>query len=199
VEEGSLLKRLSVFDILVIGLMGLGVTFLFFSFRGKVLGEKVQVEYLSSDTGAQLRSGMVFVDVSGAVMRPGVYELEEGSRLKDALVAAGGLSESADREWVGRVLNMAEEIGDGEKVFIPEISKNQNIETSNQNSNNETSNLVDINSASEAELDELWGVGLARAAMIIESRPYKSIEELLAKKVLPENVYEANKEKISVY
>jgi len=194
VESESLFKRLSLFDVLVVGLMGLGVVFLFVSFRGKVLGEKVEVEYISAE-GDEVGGNKIMVDVGGAVEKPGVYELEEGSRLKDALVAAGGLAEWADREWIGRVLNMAEEVGDGEKIYIPEEKEEGEITVSAASD----SSLVDINMASESELDELWGVGPARVSAIIENRPYGSIEELLEKKVLPKNVFEANKEKMSVY
>lgn len=190
-----MLKKLSLFDVLVIGLMGLGVVMLFVSFKGKVLGEKVEVEYMASNKAEGI-SNKIVVDVGGAVIDPGVYELEQGSRLKDALVAAGGLAASADREWVEKVFNMAEEVDDGEKIYVPEVLKNQNIENSNQSQN---LNLININDASQQELESLWGIGEVRAQAIIDNRPYKSIEELLEKKIVPKNVFEANKEKMSVY
>lgn len=195
-ENNGLFIKMSLFDVLVIGLMCLGVVFMFFSFRDKVLRSSVDVEYVKGDSSNNVGVGKILVDVGGAVVSPGVYELDVESRLKDALVAAGGLSESADREWVGRVLNMAEKVSDGEKIFIPEILKNQNIESSKQTQN---SNLININSASQSQLDGLWGIGEARALAIIEGRPYKNTEELLTRKIIPQNVFDANKEKLSVY
>ena len=56
---------------------------------------------------------------------------------------------------------------------------------------------MNINTATKSELDQLWGVGEARAQTIIEGRPYQTVEEV--KKVLPSNVYEQIKDEISVY
>src|SRR3990167_11304920 len=63
----------------------------------------------------------VRIDVVGAVMNPDVYELEEGSRVSDALTAAGGFNASADREWVAKNLNRAAKIVDGGKIYIPTL------------------------------------------------------------------------------
>ena len=58
------------------------------------------------------------------------------------------------------------------------------------------SGLVDINSASAAELDKLPGVGSARAKAIIDNRPYKGKDELAQRKIVPQNVYDQIKDKI---
>ena len=58
---------------------------------------------------------------------------------------------------------------------------------------------LNINAASAAELDTLWGIGQSRAADIIDQRPYNSPEDLLSKGIIPENVYERIKDEISVY
>ena len=59
--------------------------------------------------------------------------------------------------------------------------------------------MVNINTASLSELDELWGVGESRAKTIIEKRPYGSLEELKSKAGIPESVLEENRRMISVY
>jgi len=153
------------------------------------------VEYLAN--GGDVAGEMVWVDVAGAVERPGVYELSRGSRVKDALVAAGGLTKGADREYLEKVINMAEEVEDGEKIYIPSegISTGEVLGGSTDN----LGGLINLNTASVSELDTLWGIGEARAKSIVENRPFGKVEELLEKGVLPENVYEKIKDKVSVY
>ena len=145
--------------------------------------------------------GKLLVDVAGAVIKPGVYELKAGARINEALIAAGGLGEAADREWVEKNLNLAAKVTDGQKIYIP------SREESNTNKDSPRSTLqglslkekININTASSAELDTLWGVGEATAKKIIDSRPYGAVEELLTKKAVKNNVYEAIKDSVSVY
>jgi len=142
--------------------------------------------------------GEIMVDVAGAVMQPGMYSLEGGVRINDALVAAGGLSEGADRDWVSKNLNLAMKLVDGQKLYIPqenEVTK----DTPSQGKGVTLTGLINLNSASVSELDTLWGVGEATAKKIIAGRPYGSVEELLTKKVVKTNVYEEIKDEISVY
>jgi protein involved in polysaccharide export with SLBB domain len=61
----------------------------------------------------------VWVDVSGEVSSPGVYELEEGDRVAMAIQKAGGITNEADADWVERNLNMAAKIVDGQKIYVP--------------------------------------------------------------------------------
>lgn len=152
----------------------------------------IEVEVLN--TGVAEETGKIWIDVSGAVIRPGVYELVVGSRVKDALLMAGGLSEEADRGWVEQVVNLAEEIKDGEKIFIPKIGESGEVAGVNV-----AGGMVNINKASTSELDSLWGIGSARAKAIVDGRPYGSIEELVERNVIPSNVFEAIKGEISVY
>lgn len=132
------------------------------------------------------------VDVAGAVISPGVYRLPADSRFGDGLAAAGGLSAGADRDWVSRNINLAQNITDGVKIYIPNVGESSTGSTSNLNAESQ----VSINNATLTELDGLWGVGEARARAIIEGRPYGSIDELITKKILPGNVVERNKDKL---
>src|SRR3989339_1653912 len=61
------------------------------------------------------------VDVSGAVEKPGVYRLGQGSRIVDALAAAGGLSSEADRDFLSKTINLSQLVTDGMKVYIKPI------------------------------------------------------------------------------
>lgn len=142
----------------------------------------------------------LLTDVAGAVIRPGVYRLPAGSRFTDALAAAGGLSSSADRNWVSRHLNLAQNITDGAKIYIPGVGEGTTGTTGAADTTDSINNgsQININSASLTELDGLWGVGEARAKAIIEGRPYASVEELVTRKILPGNVMEKNRPKLAL-
>ncbi|OGV89439.1 hypothetical protein A2Z41_00415 [Microgenomates group bacterium RBG_19FT_COMBO_39_10] len=137
--------------------------------------------------------GMIWVDLAGSVIQPGVYELPSNSRYKDLLARAGGLSANADRAWIEKNLNLAQELEDGQKVYIP--SQGETGEVAGES----VKGKININSASVSELDSLWGIGEARAKAIIENRPYASVDDLLDKKVIPANVFEAIKDEIAVF
>lgn len=136
------------------------------------------------------------VDMEGALMNPGVYKLTGNARMVDALAAAGGLSESADRVWVEKNINLAKRISDGLKIYIPRVGEEVeiNLSTSSEASN---SNLIDINSASTSQLESLPGVGAVTAQKIIDGRPYSTIEDILTKKVVGNSTFEKIKTSIS--
>ncbi len=128
----------------------------------------------------------ILVDVSGAVNQPGVYALQPDSRVKDALAAAGGLSAEADLVRV----NQAKKLRDGEKLIVPTI--NQTITPNEINSAapgepiQETSieaGPVNVNTASQQELETLPGIGPSRAQDMITYRdtkgPFQTVEDLL--------------------
>lgn len=153
----------------------------------------------------------VVVQVTGAVNSPGVFEMSANERVIDAIEKAGGLAANADTEWVDKVLNMAGKLTDGQKIYIPSSNKQSdvlsaknnggtNAETEDNLSNsNPTSQMVNINTASQKELEELWGIGPVTAKSIIEQRPYSDVNELLTKKILKTNVFERNKDLLTVY
>ena len=161
---------------------------------GRTGGEELVIQ--KAGEADELQSKLV-VDVGGAVIKPGVYELKGGVRVNEALIAAGGLGETADREWVEKNLNLAAKVTDGQKIYIP--SKNSNKDGPLYKGPSFVTDKININSASIAELDTLWGVGEATAKKIIDNRPYGAVEELLTKKAVKSNVYEAIKDSVSVY
>ncbi len=186
---------LSLFDMVLVGLMVVGGILILWGLLGSLGGKRDEIEYIAS--GLEDTEEMIWVDVAGAVENPGVYELSSGSRVKDALVLAGGLSELAEREYLEKVINMAEEVKDGQKIYIPrEGTKEGDILGG---STDDLGGLINVNLASISELDTLWGIGSVRAQAIVDARPFKSVEELLSKGVLPENVYEKIKDMVSVY
>lgn len=185
----SFLKEYGI--LVVVGLVGVGV--LVYGLWGQLVPQKPVVEIVK---GGEKTSEIV-VDVAGAVEKPAVYRLPSGSRIGDALVSAGGLSGGADREWVARTLNLASEMKDGQKIYIPKESENS--ESQNVGISDNRSGMININTASASELDTLEGIGEARSAAIIANRPYGSPEEIVSKAKVPQSVYEKIKDRLTVY
>jgi competence protein ComEA len=141
----------------------------------------------------------ITVDVEGSVQNPGVYRLNSSARVQEALIASGGLSGDADREYVAKHINMATKLIDGGKVYIPKIGEIQ-AQTADSGATSDVlgtqTTQIDINSASSEVLDSLPGVGLVTAQKIIAGRPYSSVEELQTKKVVNKKVYDEIKDKV---
>lgn len=162
------------------------------------MNRQVHVEYLSGGNSIGVEAvNKIFVDIEGSVISPGVYELLENSRIKDALVMAGGFSDDADREFCEKNINMAEKIKDGQKIYIP--SANYTNAQQGYFEAMASSKKVSINSATIVELDTLWGIGSARAESIVKNRPYQSLEDLITKGVLTKSLVDRNREMMSVY
>jgi competence protein ComEA len=122
----------------------------------------------------------VFVHVAGAVQRPGVYRLEPGDRVIDAVTAAGG----ATPEAVVHAVNLAAPLSDGQRVHIPIEGEPIPIEAVSPSASPAATAPISVNSATEAELVALNGVGPVLAAAIVAHRtahgPFTSIDGLLA-------------------
>lgn len=186
------------------------------TFFREQFGHQTGVEIISSQEHTSTPSAQIVVDVGGAVVHSGVYTLAKDARVDDALTAAGGMAETADRIWVRRFINKAAKIPDGAKIYIPTIGEtysNNPISTNKYQLpmtndgevagvtvglGSEQSGLVNINTASTSELDSLWGVGEKRAADIVNHRPYSSIDEVVSKAGLPKNVFEKIKTQIVI-
>jgi len=128
----------------------------------------------TQDTEAQ-EAPQLSVHVVGAVSYPGVYRLEEGDRVIDAIEEAGGPLPEADLES----LNLAQTVNDGQKVMVPRLGE----EAASSSSKGEgESDRVNINNASEKELEELPGIGPTLAGRIVSYREksggFRSVEEL---------------------
>ena len=129
----------------------------------------------------------VYVDVDGAVVRPGVYRLKEGARVSQAIDAAGGLTAEADVTG----LNRASKITDGQKIYVPTVGEQQaaaavgGAESSAATTPGagSSSGLVNINTASAAELQTLSGIGPSMAQSIIDERTkngaFASVDDLM--------------------
>lgn len=138
---------------------------------------------------------LLYVHVCGCVREPGVAVLPEGSRAGDALAAAGGFSEDADRDYV----NLAAKVADGEKLYFPSAAEAESLQEEAQEAD---SHLVDINSAEEALLCTLPGIGASRAEAIIAYReehgPFETGEDIMKVPGIKEGAYEKLKDRITV-
>jgi competence protein ComEA len=149
-------------------------------------GNDAQALVVVEDTPAPTRSPdpAIVVDVAGAVLHPGVYRLTAGSRIADALAAAGGASDEADLI----VLNRAMPVRDGQRIYVPRPG-----ETVPAGSAGTDAQLkIDVNHATAAELEALPGIGPTIAARIVRSRgghPFTRIEELQTRGLLTARVF----------
>jgi competence protein ComEA len=122
-------------------------------------------------------NSQLYVDVAGAVQQPGVYRLDRGARVIDAVRAAGGASADAVLDAV----NLAMSLSDGERVYVP-----RHGDTVVDAATDPTPQVVHVNSATADQLDTLPGVGPATAAAIIAYRtthgPFATVDALAAVK-----------------
>jgi competence protein ComEA len=123
----------------------------------------------------------IFVHVTGAVAKPGVYAAEVGSRVFDIVAMAGGFTKKADQASV----NLARLVSDGEQLLVFERASTTNTITSTSKSSagSMAGTLISLNRANQSELEQLPGVGPTLAQRIIDWRSanggFKSLEDLL--------------------
>ena len=134
-----------------------------------------------SDQGDK-NEGMVTVDVKGAVKKPGVYQLKSSSRVHDALLKAGGMTDEADLKSI----NQAQKLVDEAVVYVAKVGENVVDVTTNTGASSATSQaksgLVNLNTATEADFQTISGIGQKRAQDIIAYREangkFKSVDDL---------------------
>src|SRR3989338_2411148 len=178
----------------VVGMFLFGLFLLAFgvgTFALKDSGEDDAIKIISVEQGDPLNKIIVHVD--GAVNKPGVYELTVDSRVNDLVAAAGGLTEDANTQ----AINLAAKLSDGQKAHIASI--NDPVSIKNPDTGSGVTGLINVNTASEAQLDTLPGVGPVTAGKIIASRPYSSVEELLSKKAVGRATFDKIKDLVTVY
>jgi competence protein ComEA len=128
--------------------------------------------------GAAAGAAPVVVHVAGAVAHTGVYSLAAGSRVNDAVAAAGGPVGDADLDQ----LDLAAHVNDGDRVYVPRRGE-QPPPTAGVGGSPGAATVVDINSADAEQLDALPGVGPSLAAAIVEYRRqhgrFRSAQDLL--------------------
>jgi len=172
-----------LFFLIGVVLVGLGL----FLFKNRQGLHSPKIEVLESTTEGLGEGLEIVVEIAGAVQKPGVYKLAKGARVEEILVSAGGISADADRIWMEKSLNRAAKLIDGQKIYIPRENEQSDTLSAKKSEGYQTIS---------GDFSD-WGSGTAQN--IIEQRPYSSVEELLTKKILKNNVYQRNKDKLSVY
>ena len=141
----------------------------------------------SSTASSTAGSGAdLIVDVQGAVKQPGVVLLAPGSRVADALQAAGGYTAKADLNAAATSLNLAATLTDGAQVYVPVIGM-ATQPGSGGGTGGGGSALVNLNTATPEELEALPGIGPVTVQLIVAARaeqPFTSLEEMLEREVL---------------
>lgn len=198
---------LLAFSLVGLILIGFGVL----AYKTDIFLSGDTVEVLNNTTVGQNAgpdgSSEIVVEISGSIENPGVYKMKVGDRVDDVLIVSGGLSATADREWVEKNINRASKLIDGQKIYIYSQSEVTSAKTNGGikldqkvlgESSSNFSNLTNINTASQSELEKLTGIGPVYAQSIIEHRPYSDKGDLVTKGVISQKILEKIKESISL-
>ena len=140
---------------------------------------------------------VIFVDIKGAVKNPGVYQMKVGDRVKDALDAAGGLTEEADSQKV----NLAKRLEDQMAIVVPKVGEEaEEIPAGETRKEATKEGKVNINTATVEELKTLKGVGEKKAEAIIEYRKkngsFQTKEDLMKVRGIGKKLFESFQERI---
>lgn len=142
----------------------------------------------TSEAPSPSTTAELVVDVEGAVGDPGIQKLPAGSRIADAVVAAGGFSTDADVALASRQLNLAALLSDGQQVYVPHKGEAAGAgDGSGSSPGTSASGPVNLNQASPEQLDALPGIGPVTVQKIVAARQekaFRSLDELVERKVL---------------
>lgn len=169
--------------------------------REESFSETEQERQTEVQTGV---SSVIYVYVCGAVQTPGVYALQDGMRVYEALAAAGGFREDADTQW----LNQAAPVQDGQRLYVytqeevQVLAANASQTTGGEPGGDAAHGRIDLNTASKELLMTLPGIGEARAEAILAYRSehgrFRSVEEIQNISGIKSSLFEKIREKIMV-
>lgn len=157
---------------------------------------------VATDATKERAETMIYVDIKGAVKVPGIYQLKNQQRIWDALALAGGVSEEADTTQV----NYAQKVKDQMIIYVPKKGESvaQSLETLQESApaQQNQEEKINLNTATEAELQTISGIGAKKAQEIIRFRdeqgPFKTVEELKNVPGIGEKTVERLKDMLTV-
>jgi competence protein ComEA len=161
--------------------------------------EKVAVRAELPADQVVVRAATIYVHIVGEIVEPGIYELDSGARIVDAIFAAGGFSDKADQASV----NLAREVTDGEQVVVFRIGQAPSSTMGGAGSTSSSGgSQISLNRGSPAELEQLPGVGPALAERMIDWRTanggFKKKEDLLNISGIGEKLFAGIKNEVTL-
>ncbi|MCQ2544802.1 MAG: helix-hairpin-helix domain-containing protein [Clostridia bacterium] len=181
----------------IIAALALGVFVVFMVTGDKDVNPVTKEANAKTISADEVKLAKIYVDIGGEVVNPMLAELSEGSRVEDAIQAAGGLTEDADLTSINR----AEFLEDGEKIFIPARIEGDSV-VDVAGTTTLVGGKVNINTADSTALQTLNGVGPATAQKIIDYRTssgrFKTIDDLKNVSGIGDKTFEKLKDYITV-
>lgn len=168
---------------IAIALVILVALIIFWTFKSPNQSANSQLNYLTSTADSvsepvsAVKSESYFVEISGQVKNPGVYQLDREIFTLELIQLAGGFTSQADLAYIHKVLTLASKVTASQKIYIP--ANNETPSANSLSNNSSTNGLININTASQNELMNLPGVGEVTAQKIVAARPFTNIEGLL--------------------
>lgn len=193
-----------IFLSIIVGVLGI---YLVYHYVTNSSSEYIE-ENIYIETNNQLEEkNKIFLHITGEVNSPGIIEIDEGARLVDVIEAAGGFTENAEINKI----NLAYLVKDGQKINIPNVNSvdTNSYITENMGENiiieditSSSTNLVNINTATQTELETLTGIGPSTALKIIKYREengkFKTIEDIKNVSGVGDSKFKAIKDEICV-
>ena len=205
-------KKQKIIAIILITIIGIGI-YCYTNAIENTSEEEIEnvLEVAQTNTTKETEEKNIFVHIAGCVQKEGMLELSSNSRIADAIEKAGGLTQEADLSDI----NLAYLLEDGMKIYIPNqnerqennektknIPKEENTPSMQIQDTNTKQDVININTATQEELDTLPGIGPATAAKIIayrkEKGKFNNKEEIKEVSGIGEAKYEKIKEYISI-
>ncbi|HEY3164945.1 MAG TPA: helix-hairpin-helix domain-containing protein [Candidatus Limnocylindrales bacterium] len=175
-----------------------------------IAGASDAVGGLADRSGAPVGRGTLVVDVQGAVLRPGVVRLPAGSRVADAITAAGGYGPRVATDRVAQVLNLAALLKDGDQVVVPSrgdpdpsgaAGGGDGGRGGSGSGGSPAGGPVDLNHATIEQLDALPGIGPVTAGKIVaarEEQTFSTVEDLRTRKIVGAATFDKIKDLVVV-
>lgn len=154
------------------------------------------IEHLEQESDELIES-KIMVDIKGEVEKPGVYEIEQGTRVIDSIEAAGGFTKEADENQI----NLAEKVHDEMVLIVPKLGE-ESASPSPVASHQDNEQKIRLNQATKEEIEQLNGIGPSKAQAIIDFREengmFQQVDDLLQVNGIGEKTLENLKEFIII-